>query len=382
VRRRARRSHGTRTPGAAHAAAGVRRHVAVAALATVLLAVGAGVLSASGCGGQSRQVRLIYAGSLIVPFEKLAASFEASHPGVVVTTESHGSIQVLRHVTELGDRFDLAVTADEQLIPPLMYARNDPHTGRPYADWSCSFATNRMVLAIAPKSPLNGELTSANWYRRVTQPDVRFGLADPRFDAAGYRSLMVLQLAERAYRDPFLFEDMVMGKFTSPITVARIGGVDVIHVPEIVETTGGSSIVLRGDSIGLVALLESGDVDCAFEYESVARQHGLRYVLLPAAIDLGEEAQRTSYRKVEVKLESRRFASVRPVFRGDFIRYAFTIPANAPDAGLAAEFAAYLLGPQGRRILQTEYQPVLTPPVLDNAAAAPEEVRRACGGSR
>jgi len=373
VRRRARRWHSEKIPAAASAAAGVLLGAALLAVAVVVLL--------GGCGGQTRQVKLIYAGSLIVPFDKLATAFEAAHPGVTVTTESHGSIQVLRHVTELGDLFDLAVTADEQLIPPLMYDRKDPHTGKPYADWYCSFATNRMVLAISPKSPLADQLASPDWYRRITRPDVRFGLADPRFDAAGYRALMVLQLAERAYHDPFLFEDMVMGKFTSPITVDRIGGVDRIRVPEILETTGGSNVVLRGASIQLVALLESGDLDCAFEYESVARQHGLAYVRLPAAIDLGEPAQRASYRTVEVRLESQRFASVRPVFRGDLIRYAFTIPANAPDPGLAAEFAAYLLGPQGRRILQELDQPVLTPPTLDNAAAAPEGVRRACGGS-
>ena len=392
MRRRARRRRDIGTSAAVHPAAevparrplttGVRAPAVLAALLAALLLAAALVLLAGGCGGQARQVRLIYAGSLIVPFDKLATAFEAAHPGVTVTTESHGSIQVLRHVTELGDLFDLAVTADEQLIPPLMYDRKDPHTGKPYADWYCSFATNRVVLAISPKSPLADQLTSANWYRLVTQPDVRFGLADPRFDAAGYRSLMVLQLAERAYHDPFLFEDMVMGKFTSPITVDPVGAIDVIHVPEIVETTGGSNIILRGDSIGLLALLESGDVDCAFEYESVARQHGLPYVRLPASIDLGEAAQRASYRTVEVKLDSQRFASVRPVFRGDLIRYAFTTPANAPDPGLAAEFATFLLGPQGRRILQQEYQPVLTPPTLDNGAAAPEGVRRACGGSR
>ena len=352
---------------------------AAVALGILLVLLAAG---ASGCGGESRQVKLIYAGSLIVPFEKLAAAFEKTHPGVDVTTESHGSIQVLRHVTELGDRMDLAVSADEQLIPPLMYARDDPATGAPWATWYCTFATNRVVLAISPKSPLAGELTAKDWYRRLTQPDVRFGLADPRFDAAGYRALMVLQLAEKEYGDPYLLEDMLMGRFTTPITVERVGGTDVIEVPEILETRSGSNVVLRGASIQLVALLESGDLDCAFEYESVARQHGLEYVRLPASIDLGEQRERPVYRTVEVKLDSRRFASVRPVFRGDVIRYAFTIPANAPDAGLAREFAAFLLGPAGRRILEDDHQPLLTPPVLDNAAAAPEEVRRACAELR
>ncbi len=356
---------------------------AAALAAVVLLAAFALVLSVAGCGSDKRQVKLIYAGSLIVPFERLAAEFERRHPDVDVLTESHGSIQVLRHVTELGDRFDLAVSADEQLIPPLMYDRVDHETGKPYASWYCTFATNRMVLAISPKSPLAGELDARTWYRRVTQPDVRFGLADPRFDAAGYRALMLLQLAEREYDDPYLFEDMMMGRFTTPVTVTRsAAGVDVIEVPEILETQRGGALVLRGASIQLVALLESGDLDCAFEYESVARQHGLKYVRLPSAIDLGEAGLRADYRRVEVKLDFQRFASVKPVFRGDVIRYALTIPANAPDPELAGELVTFLLGDDGRRILEEDYQPVLTPAVLDAASAAPQEVRRACGGSR
>ncbi len=362
----------------------LRSGSAAAAALAVAAAVALCLLVAlAGCGGKQRQVKLIYAGSLIVPFERLATEFERTHPGVEVLTESHGSIQVLRHVTELGDRFDLAVSADEQLIPPLMYDRVDPDTGKPYASWYCTFATNRMVLAISPKSPLAGELTAENWYGRLTGSDVRFGLADPRFDAAGYRALMVLQLAEGEYDDPYLFEDMMMGRFTSPVTVTRDArGVDVIEIPEILETQAGSGVVLRGASIQLVALLESGDLDCAFEYESVARQHGLKYVRLPSAIDLGEAARRAAYRRVEVKLDSRRFASVKPVFRGDVIRYAFTIPANAPDPGLAGDLAAFLLGAHGRRILEADFQPVLTPPTLDHASAAPQEVRQACGGSR
>jgi molybdate/tungstate transport system substrate-binding protein len=242
-----------------------------------------------------------------------------------------------------------------------------------------------MVLAVSPKSPLAGELTSETWYRRLTEGDVRSGLADPRGDAAGYRALMVLHLAEREYDDPYLLEDMLMGRFTTPVTVEHRdgagGSVDVIEVPEILETSQGSNVVLRGASIQLVALLESGDLDCAFEYESVARQHGLEYVQLPRAIDLGDPALRDEYATVRVKLDLQRFASVTPEFTGDVIRYAFSIPANAPEAALAQEFIAFLLGPEGRRILEAEHQPLLTPPELDDAAAAPEEVRRACAAA-
>lgn len=356
-----------------------RSRLPALAMAAVCAAV---AIALCACGGSAhRQVRLVYAGSLIVPFDRVARAFQRTHPGVDVVTESHGSIQVLRQVSELGGRFDIAASADEQLIPPLLYDRRDPHTGRPYASWYVTFATNRMVLAVSPQSSHAAALTGPGWYRELSDPAIRLGLADPRFDAAGYRALMVLQLAEHQYRDPFLFEDVLMGKFTTPITVAEGPGGDVIHVPEILETRSGSNVVLRGASIQLVALLESGDLDCAFEYESVARQHGLKYVRLPAAIDLGETSQRAAYRRVTVKLDFHRFASVKPEFRGDVIRYAFTIPSNAPDPGLARQFAAFLLGPEGRQALRADHQPVLWPPRLDHAENAPEEVRLACGRS-
>jgi molybdate/tungstate transport system substrate-binding protein len=357
----------------------VASRIRLLACAALLVAA---LLGAAACAAAPRQLKVIEAGSLIVPFADAAEAFERSHPGVEVVTESHGSVQVLRYVSELGGGYDVAASADEQLIPPLLYDRDDPHTGEPFASWYCSFATNRVVLAVSPTSPLATELDGEDWYTRLTQQDVRFGLADPRFDAAGYRALMVVQLAERAYGDPYLFEDLFMGAFTSPVTVEQQGPTAVIEVPEILETRPGSHVVLRGASIQLVALLESGDLDCAFEYESVARQHGLNYVVLPGSIDLGDPARRPLYRTVEVRLDSRRFASVRPVFRGDVIRYAFTIPADAPDPELAAEFAAFLVGEEGRRILLADHQPVLTPPRLDHPAAAPAAVRRACAQVR
>jgi len=44
------------------------------------------------------------------------------------------------------------------------------------------------------------------------------------------------------------------------------------------------------------ALLESGDIDYAFEYLSVARQHRLEFLSLPSEIDLGSDLE--SNRKV------------------------------------------------------------------------------------
>ena len=52
-------------------------------------------------------VSLVDADSLIIPFGRLAQAYEQAHPGVSVQTESHGSIQVIRQVTDLDRSFDV-----------------------------------------------------------------------------------------------------------------------------------------------------------------------------------------------------------------------------------------------------------------------------------
>lgn len=47
---------------------------------------------------------------------------------------------------------------------------------------------------------------------------------------------------------------------------------------------------VRQKAIELVAMVESGTMDYAFEYKSVAVQHGLKYVELPVEINLKDPA--------------------------------------------------------------------------------------------
>ena len=72
-----------------------------------------------------------------------------------------------------------------------------------------------------------------NWYKVVTSPGVRFGMADPRFDSAGYRSLMVLQLAEDYCHDPIILEDLSMNGLSTPIVSEQTGDLTTITVPEL-----------------------------------------------------------------------------------------------------------------------------------------------------
>ena len=265
--------------------------------------------------------------------------------------EGHGSIQVIRHVSDLHEEADVLVTADYSLIPMLLYEVEDPDTHLPYADWYAIFASNEMTLAYTGESAFADEIGTDNWPDVITRPDVRVGCADPRLDANGYRALMMVELAEDLHPAPGLFQDVFGGKFRVPIRVTTAAGQTVVKVPEVLETKRGSSLVMRPYSVQLLPLLQSGDIDYTFEYTSVARQHGVEYLDLAPEIDLSDPAYADTYDSVTVKLDFQRFATVKPEFPGEPIRYGATIPSNAREPEAAAVFLAYLLGPEGRRIM-------------------------------
>jgi molybdate/tungstate transport system substrate-binding protein len=323
-------------------------------------------------------LKVLYAGSLIIPFEALEKAYEAKHPDIDLQAEGHGSIQVIRHVTEIHDLVDVAITADHALIPMLMYPALVPEAGQPYANWYCKFATNELVLAYRPESRYADEITAENWPEILLRPGVKFGLSDPRFDAAGYRSLMILQMAQGQFNQPTLFEQLITNSFSIPIRARPEGGVTMIRVPELVETKDGAPILLRAYSIQIIALLQSGEVDYTFAYDSVVQQHGLRMIRLPDSMNLGSEAYNEEYAKVQVTLDFQRFASVKPVFKGEAIAYGLTIPSNAPHPEAAAAFSAFLLGPEGQKILQDNYNPVINPPQADHWDALPASLQPLC----
>ena len=318
------------------------------------------------------------AGSLIVPFDALEAAFEAQYPQIDVRAEYHGSIQVIRHATELGEPIDVVATADASLIPMLMTGVNDPVTGRPYADWYIRFASNRLTLAYNRGSKYAAELTADNWPEVLARPDVKVGIADPRFDAAGYRAFMAVALAQERARRYTDFANLFKDQFTRPVTLFLDEDLATVTVPEVLETRSGAHIVLRGASIQLIALLESGDLDYAFEYESVIRQHGLEMLRLPDEENLGSAEHEADYGRVQVNLDFQRFATVKPKFRGERIGYGITIPANAPHPAEASQFIAFLLGPEGRAVMEANYHPMFETPLAEGYERMPEALRALC----
>lgn len=298
---------------------------------------------------EKNRLKVIYAGSLIVPFEEVEKQFESEHPNVDVQMEGHGSIQVVRHVTDLHKEYDVVAVADDSLIPDMMYPE--------YADWYIRFATNEIVIAYNNKSRYANEINESNWYEILERPDVKFGFSNPMLDSCGYRTLMVTQLAELYYENQTIFEDMIGYNFDPPVIVNENNDTYTIVVPEIFEPDM-KKVIVRGGSVQLLSLLEYGEIDYAFQYKSVAEQHGLQFVDLPSEIDLSSPEYEDTYENVMVQLGFQRFASVGLNREGKPIFYGITIPKNAPHPKLAEEFVEFVVSEEGRGILQDMNQPV------------------------
>ena len=169
-------------------------------------------------------------------------------------------------------------------------------------------------------------------------------------DAAGYRAMLVLLLAEREAGAPVF--GPVLGDHLSPPLAPSVNGTGLeVRLPEVVRPAAGGKVAVRDGSVFLLSLLEAGGIDYAFEYRSVAEGRGLRYVRLPPSINLGSAADADAYRNATVRLGFQRFTAIGTERVGRAIEYAVTIPDSAPHPVEAREFADALVraAGEGRR---------------------------------
>ena len=308
--------------------------IAVAALLTIVLG---GLIYAHQAGYLFPEYLMVFhAGSLSIQLHRLGGEFLKAHPRIHMNFESSGSVDAVRKITDLGRSCDLLFVADWILIPKMMY---DQH-----ADWVLIFASNEMVIAYTDKSRYGDEINSTNWHKILSRKDVAFGRSDPNCDPCGYRALMVFQLASLYYGDPSINKTLSEHKRT----------------------------VIRPKSVELLALLESGQIDYAFEYRSVAIQHNLRYVELPDEINLGNWTMRDYYRKAKVTIIK---GDKRVLITGAPILYGVTVPKNAMNVNDAMAFIRFMLSEDGRRIIEECGQNAIYPAYTDDPSKVPSELR-------
>lgn len=311
--------------------------------------------------GGKTVLTVFHAGSLGEPFQELEAEFEAQHPEVDVQREGAGSAQSIKKITELGKKADVLGSADYALIPSMMMPK--------YADWYAAFARNQMIIAFTNKSRYSNEINSNNWYEILRRPDVRIGFSNPNDDPAGYRAQMVTQLAETYYNDSRIYDDLIQSNTKMTATTEENGTV-VIHVPASEAISPNTSkIMLRSAEVDLSSALETGEIDYLYIYRSVAEQRSFKYVELPPQIDLGSMEYADNYSKVRVQVANG------DINTGSPIVYGVTIPTNAENPKLAAEFVKLLLDKPGQQIFIKNGQPPIVPAIAEGKDRMPAELQ-------
>jgi molybdate/tungstate transport system substrate-binding protein len=353
-----------------------RRSIVFAAIAAIVLVVSTYFFVANYVyvNPSQQTLKVFCATSLLFPLEKVEADFEAAHPNVDVEIEGHGSIQVIRHVTDIGEKVDVLLVADYSLIPRMMYPTKMPDTDESFADYYVRFATNELVLAYVNSSRYADEINADNWYSILARSDVSLGLGNPQVAAIGYCGLTAIQMAETYYGAQNLFHDLITANINPPITSVKDGSNYTITVPE-TQNPVGDKLKLRSSEVGLIALLDSGYLDYCLIYLSNAKQYGFEYIELPDEINLGSPQHQSGYEQVQVVYEHQRFSSISLDRTGETIYYGLTIPRNAPNPAMAEEFAKFLLSGQGKVDFEAAYHPVFEPPFTDNLQALPESLQ-------
>jgi molybdate/tungstate transport system substrate-binding protein len=190
--------------------------------------------------GAAEKVIIFHAGSLTVPLAEIEKQFESANPGIDVQREGGGSTKMARMISELNKPADIMASADYKVIDKTLIPQK--------ADWNIRFASNQLVLCYTEQSRYAKEVNDRNWYEILGRKDVVWGHSDPNLDPCGYRSLMVLQLAEKYYKVPGLYDRLIANRPQKNV---------------------------RPKSVELVSLLKTGNMDYAWEYLSVAVQHNL-----------------------------------------------------------------------------------------------------------
>jgi molybdate/tungstate transport system substrate-binding protein len=278
-------------------------------------------------GASDNSLIVFHAGSLAVPFKQTASVFMEKHPGLKIRMESAGSRTCARKIRDLKRPCDVMASADYSVIENLLIPD--------YAEWNISFATNEMAIMYRPDSKYAGEINGDNWYNILLKEGVEYGHSNPNMDPCGYRSQLVWQLAEKYYKEPGLY-----GKLKSKCPPRNV----------------------RPKETELIALLETGQIDYVFIYRSVCQQHKMPFVILPDQINLKSKAHENFYRQAKIKITGKK--------PGQFIEhsgkamvYGITVPKGAPNPQTAIEFVAFVIGREGRAIMNRNGQPPLYPPV-------------------
>lgn len=253
-------------------------------------------------------------------------AFKRRHPAAEIADVGGGGVKMARDIA-LGAACDIYASVDYSNIPNFLFPR--------FADWYVVFAATGFVLRYTEKSPFSAEINSENWIDIVQRDDVPLWRSAPEGDPAGYRSLMVYQLAEKHYGIPGLCEKLA---------------------------------AKSGQRYLSSALLAERDKGYCFSYSS--HLMGGKGLALPDEINLSNEEFSGTYRQAEVTIRSLEPGKTVTI-RGEPIRLGATILKESANHELAVAWMRMLLGATGREIVTKAGKRPLAPVFGGDLAKVP-----------
>jgi molybdate/tungstate transport system substrate-binding protein len=320
----------------------------------IIAIVGIGVYGYSVYSADSAKGTIVIyaASSLAGQMNATAAQFEKEHPNVKVQIKYGGSSDLINQITSLNQSVDIMASADYGLI--------DKNLKPNYTSFNLKNGRNEMVIAYTDKSKNSSQINSTNWYQIFSESNVKYGIADPNSAPAGYRGLMMIQLANSYYNNSTIFANLITNN--SAITETQNGTNQIINSPTNFNPT--SKIVIRPAVGDLMPVLESGAVDYVLVYKSDAEQlnsSGVKFITLPDELALSNTSFEPTYSHISIN----QFSGTNKTknVRLTPIVYGITIMNNAPDKQLATDFVQLLISPQGVQISENNFINPISPAI-------------------
>jgi molybdate/tungstate transport system substrate-binding protein len=283
-----------------------------------LLAIGCAAVALAGCGSPAGGGTAH--GSVDVLYAGSLVSLMQNQIGPAFTSATGYSVSgISAGSTALATQIKGKLHAGDVFISanPEVNTSLEGSANGDWVSWYAAFASSGLVLGYNPKSSFAAELTSMPWYEVITEPGFRLGTTDPATDPKG-------KLAAQALTD----------------TATRL------DMASLAKLTQDKSTIFPEET--LIGRLQAGQLDAGFFYRSEAVAAKLRTVPL-AGVDLKAT-------------------------------YTITVLNHAPHTKAAEAFVSYLLGPEGRAVLEQDGFDLVRPPTA-TGTGVPSAVRAVLSGS-
>ena len=272
-----------------------------------------GVMSAILFAGSAAAgtIEVFHADSLAGPMRELKKAFEVKNAGVTINLTT-GVSNSWPSASSSGDACDVFAPSSPAVMDQDLMGKKIAGSDRDAASWYAIFSANEMVVITAKGNPLGIKQVAD-----LAKPEVKYVRVTGEKDLATGRTIEFLKRAAKEEGKPDLAQAIIDAAVVDP---AKPTGVpDAVRAVR--EGTANAGIV--------------------YYSAAVAARNEVDAVRFPTSVNMSEA-----------------------------IRNAATVTGSAKNPTESTAFVAFLLSPEGQRILLDAGQPPLMPAILKGAVPA------------